>query len=313
MRPLIVAAVFIATAASAQQRPIFDPDDFVNPRQHQGPAFISRLAIGGLKNGVDDFRPLHQDAGFIHLTNSFYWSDFQLDYKRTEMRGASDSDPATLTQCGCSDGEPVYFPTPPPPGAIPAAPLPGSRDTLQFAFYRAKDFRGDVRPPVTLRYRFTFSRQAIDTVIRSGPPGEESTRMRGSELSLGLDIDTHFRIGGRDFFGSVLYAHNRRTGTPDDREQQELAYVSRLRVRTAGPLLIRPTLTVGMVTGRKADGINVVSPALELFWHERRTRANLHLVWSPHAMRSGIGGWQTTSQLAIFTDFPLYVKLFRNE
>jgi hypothetical protein len=306
---LILATVLVAGFASAQQRLFVDPDDFLNPRQHEGPVFISRLVMGVVKDGVDDFRPLGQDAGVLHIANSFYWSHFQLDYKRTELRGENASNPAALTECGCSN-EPIYFPTPPPAGATPAPPLPGSKDTLQFAFYRTKDF-GEVRPPVALRTRFTLTDQKIDTVIQS-PRGDEVSRMHGSERSLGFDADTHFRLGGHDFFGSLLFAHNRRRGTTDNRSQSEIAYVSRFRVYAAGPILIRPTLTVGGTSGRGARGINVVSPSVELFWHEPRSRANLHLVLSPHAMRSGIGGWEYTNQIALFADYTLYAKVFRS-
>lgn len=307
-RMTLCALVLYAAAASAQQRPLFDPDDFLDPQQYEGAVFLSRLVIGGVKNGVDDFRPLRQDAGFVHVTNSLHWSRFQLDYKRTEMRGEQDSDPADITVCDCNENpSAVIFPTPPPEGAIPAPPLPGSRDTLQFAFYRIRDY-GEARRPVTLRYRLTVSRQPIETVVHSYSGTE---RFYGRERSIGVDADTHFRIAGRDFFGSLLYARNRRTGTLDDHDQHELAYVSRFRIYAAGPILIRPTLTVGAVSGRDARGINVVSPAVELFWHERRTFANLHLVWSPHVMRSGVSGWRTTHQVALFADRALYVKLFR--
>lgn len=71
------------------------------------------------------------------------------------------------------------------------------------------------------------------------------------------------------------------------------------------------TSDVGGVAGRGASGLNIVNPAFDAFWHDPKTRANIHLVWSPLAARSGAEGWQTHHQIALFVDRALYVKLFR--
>src|SRR6476619_7241630 len=118
-RVLLLAAfaLLVAAAAAAQQRPIFEPDDFVDPRQHDGPVFISRLVAGAVGNFVDDFRPLRKNAGVLDFTNSFFSSHWQFDYKHSEVRSESKSpDPV---RCGCNP--PLYYPTPPPPVATPLA------------------------------------------------------------------------------------------------------------------------------------------------------------------------------------------------
>jgi hypothetical protein len=76
-------------------------------------------------------------------------------------------------------------------------------------------------------------------------------------------------------------------------------------------VLLRATLTVGGVSNRGGTALNVVNPAFEAFLHEPKTRANLHLVWSPQSTNSGNGGWETHHQIAIFVDRALYVHLFR--
>lgn len=128
MRTLFLAAsvaLLLATAAAAQPQPIFDPDDFVDPRTLPGPLFISHLVLGAVAEATDDYRPLHQSVGVLHLANSIYWSHFQFAYKHSEIRGNEESGPEHVTRCGCNP--PIYFPTPPPDGVTPTAPLPSGK------------------------------------------------------------------------------------------------------------------------------------------------------------------------------------------
>jgi hypothetical protein len=161
-----------------------------------------------------------------------------------------------------------------------------------------------------LRVRLTGSRQGIDTVVRSFATQDVVERRSGSEQSFGLNADTYFRVGRHNVWGEVFYARTVQSGTNADRSQTEVAYMSRFPAIVAGPLLLRGMLTVGAITGRGAGGLNVVNPAFEAFWHLQTSRANLHLVWSPQATRSGNGGWETHQQIALFVDRALYVHLF---
>jgi hypothetical protein len=306
MRRCTLLAFFVllvGSAAAAQQRPIFDPDDSVDPRSRDGTLFISRLVLGGAIGFVDDYRPLHRNTGFLELANSLYWGHVQLDYKISDRSGKS----VPVSVCGCA-GNPIYFPTPPSRDSIPAAPPPSPKETAQFSWYHAVG-GGPAEPPVMLRYRASWSWQPINTDVTSIATGEMS-RLSGRERSLGLDADTYFRIAGHDVWGSLLYARTARTGTTDNRSQNEFAYMSRFPGRAVGPFLARATLTVGGVSGRGASGLNIVNPAFEAFWHDPKTRANVHLVWSPLAARSG-EGWQTHNQIALFVDYAPIVKLFR--
>jgi hypothetical protein len=298
-----VVVMIIAVFAAAQQRPIFDPDDVVDPRHHDEKVFISRVVLGVANGFVDHYRPLDQTVGAAELTNSLYWGKFQFDYKHSEVFGKDE--PVSVCLC---DGRPVYFPTPPSGDSIPAAPPPGRRETLQVGWYHAVA-GGPAEPPVMLRYRFTASWQPINTDLTSIATGEVS-HLSGRERSFGLDADTYFRVRGLDVWGSLVYARTERTGTTDNRTQNEFAYTSRFPGRALGPVLVRATLTFAGVSGRGASGINVVNPAFEAFWHHAGTDVNIHLVWSPLAMRSGAEGWQTHNQIALFVDHALFVKLF---
>lgn len=297
----VTAAFLLATAAVAQQRPIFDPDDSVDPRHHDETLFISRLILGGAINFVDDYRPLHQNAGFVSIANALYWRDFQFDYKHSEVRG-EESGPVVVHVCGDCN-EPNYFPTPPSADSTPAAPRPGSKESVQFAWYRRSG-------ETMLRYRASWMYQDFDTVVRSAASERILSRLSGDEQSFGLEADTLVRIGGRRVFGLVAFARTVRSGTTDDRAQNELTYMSRFPAVSVRRLLLRATLTIGGVSNRGGTAVNVVNPAFEAYWQDRVTRANVHLVWSPLLTNSGADGWKTNHQIAFFVDRALFVKLF---
>jgi len=303
---LLLAILFLTGAAAAQVRPIFDPDDFVDPRDHDNPVFISRLVLGAVRGHIDDYRPLDQDAGLLHLANSYYWRDFQFDYKRSEVRAENVNAPGRVQTCPCNPR--LFFPTPPPADVTPDPPLPAAKDTLQIAWYHRQQHR-DVGPSMMLRYRLSFSRQKVETVATFLDTDHVAGIFHGHERSLGFEAETHYRIGGQDLFGSLFVAHTMRSGTTDDRSQSEVAYMSRFPGRAIGPLLVRATFTVGGVTSRGANGLNIVNPAFEAFWHEPTTDANFHLIWSPLAMRDG-KGWTTHHQIAITVDRALWIHLF---
>jgi hypothetical protein len=288
-RKLAVASSFLlAVSAAAQQQPIFDVDDFVDPRQHDVPVFAVRLIAGAVHGFVDDYRPLNQNVRFVSVANSVYWSNFQADYKHTEARPQHDQSPLFI--CNCDP--PVYFPAPPAPDETPAPPSPAGRDTLQFGWYAG----GTIK----LRYRLTVSNQAIDAVAKYPNTDTVAVRLHGHERSYGFDGDTpRIPILG---FGTLHFGRTVRSGTPDDRAQNELTYTSRFPGLAYRSVLVRGLLTVGGVSGRGASGVNVVNPAVEAFWHEPTTRANLHVAWSRSSTRSGRNGWESHNQVALFVD-----------
>jgi hypothetical protein len=298
-----VLTLFAATAF-AQQAPIFDLDDNVDPRGAPGKFFASRIVAGGTWNADDDYRPLHRNLGFVHLANSFYWSTFQLNYKHTESRASGT--PAPVSACECFP-TPIYFPTPPSRDSTPAAPVPGRKETAQFGWYGLESGPPDER--VMLRFQLTLTRQPIHTAVTSLTT-EQVTRRDGHEQSFGVDADTYVPLARGGLFGSLSFARTARSGTTDDRVQNELTYTNRFPVVSAGPLLLRAMLTIGGVSGRGVTGLNIVNPYFEAFWHHAASKTNFHLVLSPQSMRSGSGGWETHPQVALFVDRPLFVKLF---
>lgn len=299
---IVVVALAFPLLAAAQPHPIFEVDDFVDPGQHDGPVFASRLVAGGARNYIDGYRPRHHSAGFVQLANSFYWSKYQIDYKHSEIRSGPTP---SLQMCPCNP--PVFFPTPPSSESTPTAPPSGGRDTLQFGGYVPVPRSGQA--PVILRVRLTVAQQHISTVATFLNTSTVATRLSGRGRSFGVETDTYIPIG-RGIFGTLQYARTERTGTADDRKQQEIVYTNRFPGRAIRSVIVRSTLAVGAVTGRGGTGINVLNPAFEAFWHDPVTRGNLHLVWSPQATRSGTGGWEAHHQIAFFIDRGI-VKIFK--
>src|SRR5205823_5642926 len=132
-----------------------------------------------------------------------YAGPWQLGFKRSVTAGQHGA--ARLFRCGCTP--PIVFPTPPPDNATPAAPPPGSRDTLQIGWYREQSAAG--RPAIMLRTQLIVTRRDVDTTLRSASSEQIISRHTGHEQSIGLDTDTHFSIGGRDVWGSLAYARVR--------------------------------------------------------------------------------------------------------
>ena len=289
--------LFAATSAAAQIRPIFDPDDFVDPRERRGSLLISRLVIGATRDSIDDYRPLHQDARVFHLANAFYWSNFQVDWKHSEVRGEHGND---VEVCPCQP--PVYFP--------PISPLPERMDALQFAWYRSTA-GPPASPRVMLRYRVTISQSEVRTRATYLDTGHFAGELHGHDRSIGIDADTYVHIGEHEFFGTLLVAHSRRTGTVKDESRNEATYVSRFPGWRFRKVFVRATVAVGGVSGGHTQAINIVNPALEAFVHDWSTKANVRLIWSPIALRGGRQGWSTQHQVALTVDRALFVKLFR--
>lgn len=304
-RRLVIIALLAAATAGAQQRPIFDPDDFIEPAQlGNRPLFISRLMAGGVLNAVDDYRPLRQDVGLVFLANSFYWRWIQFDYKRIEFRG-EDNAPTRVQQCDCPG--PIYFPTPPPHDATPLAPLPSSRDMLQFATY--VPVGGDKHLPGWWRFRGSWTRQTVDTIVTLG---DTESRKSGKEQSFGLDADIFVPLRGWRLYSTLHVSRTERTGTTDDLAQNEFIYAARLPGRVfREQIIVRPSLSVGGVSDRDGTALNVINPAVEAFYRHSPSGVNFHLIWSPVSTNSGAEGWKTTQQVAIYADYALVVTRFR--
>ena len=312
----VLFTLLTAVTASAQ-RPIFDPDDFLDQRATGGsPVLISRIVIGAASNmSGDGFRPLGDRIGYVHLANSFYWRGMQFDYKRSEMR-AEDGEAAQWEPVYLDSGQRTEY-------RRTRSATPKSKDTLHAAWYWP--VAGGDGIPVMLRTRVTYTTQRIDTAFVFGtqvtPVSSHAyfndTNVSSRERTFALDTDTWFRIAGHDVFGSLAYSETKTSGAltnPNElanRDERALTYTNRFPSMSLdkAKILIRPTLTVGGISNRGGSAVNLVNPAIEIFRPFAHSRANLHVIWSPQWAVSD-KEWKTTHQVAVLIDVPVFVKMF---
>jgi hypothetical protein len=308
----VILLLFTAATAFAQ-RPLFDPDDFLDPRETGGrPVLISRVVIGGASNMAGDgFRPLGEQTGYVHLATSFYWRSVQFDYKRSETRAEGGEAAQWAFDDNDNNDDDGRF------EQVRNA-TPKSKDTLHAGWYWPIPAGRGI--PVMLRSRLTYTTQSIDNELPSGVTPVSSS---GTERTYAFDTDTWFRIAGRDFFGSLAVSGTKTTGIPripsplgeepDDRDERAIAYTNRFPAFAyhRAKILIRPTLTVGGISNRGGSVVNLVNPAIEIFRPFARTGANLHVIYSPQwAPDANGGGQKTTHQVAVYIDRSLFVKVF---
>lgn len=301
-RAATVVFVFLTAVTASAQRPIFDPDEFLDPRATGGrPVLISRLVTGVASDMTGDgFRPLGENAGYVHLANSFYWGRVQFDYKRSEMR-AEDGEAARWNYDFQAD---QYQQT--------RNATPKSKDTLQAGWYWPAPASGGI--PVMLRSRVTFTTQEVDTDL---VVDTDFTRMSSRERTIALDTDTWFRIAGREVFGSLAFSERKTSGAPINpndettRDERTLTYTNRFPSLSynRAKILVRPTLTIGALTNRHGSTVNLINPAIELFRPFVRSGVNLHVIWSPQ-WSANADDCKVTNQFAVLIDRALFVKVF---
>lgn len=312
IRAAAVFFAFLAAVTASAQRPLFDPDDFLNPRETGGrPVLISRLVIGAASNmSGDGFRPLGENVGYVHLATSFSWRSVQFDYKRSQMK-AEDGDAAVWDCQRNADNRCLQQPR---IVTQTRNATPQSKDTVHAAWYwPIGGGRGGGGIPVMLRSRVTYTTQRIESVtVEEFQPQAAS----GRERTVALDTDTWFRIAGHDVFGSLAYSETKTTTNTaerrGDREERALTYTNRFPSLSfnRAKILIRPTLTVGGISNRGGPAVNLLNPAIEIFRPFPRTGANLHVIYSPQWVVADGERWKTTHQVAVLIDRALFVKVF---
>lgn len=115
IRAVAALFAFLTAVTASAQRPLFDPDDFLDPRETGGrPVFVSRLVIGAASNMAGDgFRPLGENVGYVHLATSFSWRAVQFDYKRSQMKAEDGEAAVWEAEVRPFNGE-VFLPQLPP-------------------------------------------------------------------------------------------------------------------------------------------------------------------------------------------------------
>jgi hypothetical protein len=297
------AAVILAflTAATAFAQPLlFEPDDLLDPRQAGWrPVLISRIVLGGASNMAGDgFRPLGEHTGYVHLATSFYWRSVQFDYKRSEMR-AEGGEKGLWGYSRTQRFGPIHNAT------------PKSKDTLNAALYWPMPSGRGI--PVMLRTRLTYTRQSVVNELPGA--GSIPTVVSSRERTLAVETDTWFRLAGHDVFGSLAFSRTNapvlESGELINRDETALTYTNRFPAFAfnGARVMIRPTLAVGGISNRGGSVVNLVNPAVEIFRPFVKSGANLHVIYSPQYAADG-DEWKTTHQVAVYIEYPLFVKVF---
>jgi hypothetical protein len=289
-----VVSLTLCVVSNAQQLDLFDPDDFVDPHEIRGRRiiFISRLVAGGASGYLDQYRPVEQNLGFVHLANSLYWSGFQIDFKRSEVRGENpppmDELPCKQTlsaqasacaQARVNDGEP---------------PAPGAKNVLQVAWYQSLGQR------VTIRYRLAQARQYALPETAAHVPGLKShddTRI--------AQIDAGVRVHGRTLSGYVGFTELTRYSSLDKTKQQTLTLGAFLPLMSIGPAILTPRVQIAGIAD-VGPAIDVVNPSFDLSWTIPRVDTNVHLIYSPALGDLG-NGTRVTHQVVVYVDRAILV------
>lgn len=262
---LLLVALSAAAVLDAQQLDLFDPDDFVEPRLTRGRiVFMARLVAGVSRGYLDQYRPLGQDLGFLHIANSLYWSGLQLDFKRTEERGehgvVRDFEPNILRE---PRSEASFSPSSQP------RPVPGPKNVAQLSWYQPAGDR------TSLRYRFIHATQFAEpesAAFVSGLEDRDETRA--------FQIDAGYRFRSRTQFVTLTYTTLTRHSTLEKTKQRTLMAGALLPVLRIGPGTLTPRIQLGGVAN-EGRAIDIVNPTLDLSMRIPRTGANVHLIYSP--------------------------------
>jgi hypothetical protein len=288
----VLLSLLVVAAANAQQLDIFDPDDFVDPWDLPGPVFISRLVAGASRGYLDQYRPVGQDVGFVHIANSLYWSGFQFDYKRTQLRGENpppeESCRGLSVQASACMSARIE---------LGAAPVPGSKDLAQLSWYQTIGNR------VTIRYRIAQGRQSARPETAAHVPGIEDhddTRI--------LQVDGRVFVGNRVLSGTVAWTELTRHSTFDQTKQRTLIFGTYLPIVLIGPAQLISRLQLGSVSG-VTPVIDIINPSVELALHVERVNMNLHVVYSP-VFRDLGNGKSMNHQVAVYADRRLFMFIF---
>lgn len=250
MRTAIFILLFVAVAANAQEFDVFDPNDFIDPRERgavfkaggfgttaPGDEFTLLRAYAGR---VSDYQwrntPTNAELSFLHLTSNVYRGDKQLNLKLTVLDGNTE------------------------------ARVPAYRGRIQFGQYfvtasRKKDgSESDLR--MSGRWLVTAS-------------AEENTLQARNDsrflYEFGVELDGYVRYRRANIVGSVVWMRRK---VAENQVIDRLTYVYRFPEGSIRNVRLNTSLGVG---GERSTG-----------WHWGATRALLVATYDLDVLHSSI-------------------------
>lgn len=294
----VVLSLAMSLQVHAQQLDLIDPDEFVDPREIRGRTiFISRLVMGASRGSFDQYRRVGQDVGVIHLVNSLYWSGFQIDYKRSEVRGEHDPRPNVESPCNGTVGVTAF-------ACLPArvdqnaSPVPGAKNVVQLSWYQTVGDR------ITIRYRLVQARQYAVPETAAHIPG-----LKAYDDTRIAQIDTGVRVRGRTLSGYVSFTELTRKSAIDRNQQEMFILGAFLPLVSVGPAILTPRVQIAGITD-VGPAIDVINPSLDLSWTIPHVDANVHVIYSPVFGDLGTNG-SMNHQVAVYVDRAILVLPLR--
>ena len=292
---LAAAILLFCSVAHAQELEVFDPIDFLDPRD-RGAVFSDRL-FGVSEKGdpfvltrvyaghVDDYqwRTTATDANltFVHLTSSFYHADKQLTVKLTGFRADDESN------------------------------LPAYRATVQLGQYIAGKAFGvredgtDSRVAGRILGTWSIEQNPFRNdpgVVRRDPVNHELGLQADLRMPLPRWISKREKIDG-----SLIWV---RRWIDDETYLDRLSYVYRFRERMRSNHRLQLNANVGFGAER-TEGWHccVMRVAVIAGYTIPRWDTRINVAFAP-AFSPGSSGRRTHTELAVYVDRTLFARLY---
>lgn len=217
---LAVLLVAAAYSAEAQEFDVFDPNDFLDPRERgatfrsDGFGVVTRgnsFTLARLYTGmIDDYqwrnKPTGERVSFAHLTASHYFSNKQVSVKLTTLDGA--------------------------------VPLPRYRVTTQMAFYAVPELQEGEEDPFRFAARYLVSYSIEENRTDLTAPRYQ----HDYNHEYGLQIDGAITRHGKTRVGSLVYIHRNahHLGSPE-----RVTYFYRVGEHNRGPFRLGGSVGLG--------------------------------------------------------------------
>jgi hypothetical protein len=305
MNALRVAAavVFCAAAVHAQELDLFDPNDFIDPRERgavfkdsgfgtsePGDAFTLTRAYAGR---VSDYQwrntPTNADLSFAHLTTNFYRGDKQLNLKLTVLEGNTE------------------------------ARVPAYRGTIQFGQYfvtserNAGASKGDSDLRMSGRWLVTLA--AEENTLTPQPQLRANAEFGAGASSsdpddptflyeFGFEVDGYLRYRRAGVVGSIVWMRRK---VAENQVIDRLTYVYRLPERPVGNVRLNASLGFG---GERNDGWQwgATRALLVASYDIERLNGSVNLAYGPTVV-PGARHRNVYHELAVYVDSTLLARL----
>jgi hypothetical protein len=287
--------VLSAAAAFGQELDIFDPNDFIDPRE-RGAEFPERglgvtkagspFAIVRLNGGyISDYQwsrtPVDADVAFLHVTSSLYHADKQLNLKLTAFRGNDD------------------------------ARIPSFRASTQFGLYFLSRLlplkHTGHEPRISGRLMFTLSVE--DNPFRDDPA---AVRRDSANHEFGVQADLRLplpvRIATADHIDGSFVWMRRRVDDGDYVDRATYIFRFRQRLRSNGRLRLNGHIAAGVQRNRTWECC-LARAVFTATFVVPRLGAGINIAFAPTHTIGSRGDRRSHNEFAVYLDRTVFAHL----